>query len=172
MHIAVGSLNPIKQQAAQAVLGAVFPHSTFTAVAVPSGVPEQPWGDDQTRTGAYNRALAARTTHNADFGVGLEGGVVETDFGLMTNAWCAIIDRSGTVGVGGGSHTMLPPAVADMLRSGRELGEAMDAISGLQNTKQSLGAIGILTDGLSSRQQAYEVIVRFALARFRQPDLY
>jgi non-canonical (house-cleaning) NTP pyrophosphatase len=45
-----------------------------------------------------------------------------------------------------------------------ELGHAMDAVSGSHNVKQGVGAVGILTNGLVTRQQAYEVIVAYALA--------
>ncbi|MEO7963075.1 MAG: DUF84 family protein, partial [Gemmatimonadaceae bacterium] len=46
-------------------------------VAVPSGVPDQPWGDDETIRGARNRTVAARVALDADLGVGIEGGVID-----------------------------------------------------------------------------------------------
>lgn len=172
MHIAIASTNPVKCAAVQHALGGVFSGAQFTALNVPSGVPDQPWGEEETRRGAYNRALAALRQTNADMGVGLEGGVIETDFGLMTTAWCAVIHREGVVGVGGGVNVLLPQAVAEAVRAGMELGTAMDQLVGSHNTKQKEGAIGILTDHLLNRQQAYEVIIQLAVAPFRRPDLY
>jgi len=166
MKIAIGSKNPVKIAAAKAILAQVFPHAKFVSVAVSSGVPEQPWGDDETRQGAENRAQAVLAATSADFGLGLEGGVMETPIGIMTCAWCAIVDAGGKVGFGGGLNMLLPKSVADILRAGGELGPAMDALSNTHNSKHKQGAIGILTNGLSSRQTAYEQLVATAAAPF------
>jgi non-canonical (house-cleaning) NTP pyrophosphatase len=48
----------------------------------------------------------------------------------------------------------------------------MDALTGLHNTKQGDGAIGILTDGHLSRQSAYEYVLTLALARLLTPAYY
>jgi inosine/xanthosine triphosphatase len=165
--IAIGSTNPVKLAAVQAILGRAFHDgATFTPVTVPSGVPDQPWGDEQTRLGAFNRAGNALAETGADLGVGLEGGVVETSVGLMTCAWCAIVDDRGKVGYGGGVHMLLPPIIAGVLRRHGELGPAMDALVNEQDTKQGRGAVGILTNSLSSRQTAYEQLVAMAAAPF------
>jgi non-canonical (house-cleaning) NTP pyrophosphatase len=39
----------------------------------------------------------------------------------------------------------------------------MDAVGGTHNVKQGVGAVGVLTLGLVTRQQAYEVLVAYAL---------
>lgn len=150
-------------------MGRVYPRAIFSAVTVLSGVPDQPWGDDQTRQGAFNRAKNALLHTAAELGVGLEGGVVETPVGLMTCAWCAIVDRAGKVGYGGGVHMLLPPPVEAQLKIHGELGPAMDALVNEHNTKQGRGAVGILTNGLSSRRAAYEQLVAMAAAPFVTP---
>jgi inosine/xanthosine triphosphatase len=164
--IAVGSTNPVKIAAVRAVLGQVYPDAIFPGLAASSQVPEQPWGDEQTRWGALNRANHALRQMDADLGVGLEGGLLETEVGLMTCAWCAIVDGQGQVGYGGGVHILLPPVVADMLQNHKELGPAMDALVNEEDTKRGRGAVGILTNGLSSRQTAYEQLVAMAAAPF------
>jgi inosine/xanthosine triphosphatase len=164
--IAVGSTNPVKLAAVQVVLGRAFPEATFIPVEAPSGVPEQPWGDDETRLGAFNRANQALAKTGADYGVGLEGGLSETSVGLMTCAWCAMVDRRGKVGYGGGVKMLLPPLVADILRQHGELGPVMDTLINEPGTKQKQGAVGILTNGLSNRQAAYEQLVAMAAAPF------
>jgi non-canonical (house-cleaning) NTP pyrophosphatase len=45
----------------------------------------------------------------------------------------------------------------------------MDALVGAHDTKQGLGAVGILTAGLVDRQRAYEVLVSYALAPLLTP---
>ncbi len=172
MRIAIGSTNVVKCQAVQAVLKPLYPRAEFVAIDAPSNVPAQPFGDAQTRLGALNRARAALRQARADFGVGLEGGVQETEFGMMTTAWCVILSAEGTLGVGGNACVLLPEPVAERVRNGMELGEAMDWLTQRQDTKHQNGAIGILTADLETRQSAYEVIVRMALAPFRRPHWY
>ena len=166
-HVAVGSLNPVKISAARDVIARLAADVRVDGVAVPSGVPDQLWGDDETIRGAVARARAARDALDADWGVGIEGGVIDAGDGVVrTCAWAAIVSRSGAVGVGGSLSMELPPRVAVLVRGGMELGHAMDAVTGEHNVKQGLGAVGILTRGLVSRQGAYETLVAYAMAPF------
>lgn len=171
MKVAVGSTNPVKIAAARAVFALLDSAVEVVSLPVASGVSPQPWGDEEARRGALNRARGA-LSEGVDFGVGFEGGVIETEHGLMTCAWCAVVGRSGTAGLGGGVNVLLPPPVQRRLRAGGELGPAMDVLVGEDNTKQGPGAVGILTADLTDRQRAYEHILIMALAPFRRPDLY
>jgi inosine/xanthosine triphosphatase len=170
--VAIGSLNPVKIAAVRAVLAPRAPHAAFTGTAVESNVPDQPFGDDDTIRGARTRADAARLALDADLGVGIEGGCVETPDGMRTCAWAAVVDRSGRTGTGGSLAMPLPEPVARLVRGGTELGLAMDALVGGHNTKQGAGAVGILTDGLVDRQRAYEILVAYALAPFLTPEFW
>src|SRR3954470_8175717 len=108
-RITVGSKNPVKLAAVRAVVVRLVDAVTVEAVAVPSGVPDQPFGDEETIRGAIERARAARERLDADYGVGLEGGVVEMGDGTMrTCAWAAVVSRSGRHGVGGSLAMPLP----------------------------------------------------------------
>jgi inosine/xanthosine triphosphatase len=170
--VAVGSTNPVKLGAVRAVLAPLVPAARFESVAVPSGVSDQPFGDEQTILGARTRAERARVALDADLGVGIEGGCVETPDGLRTCAWAAVVDRTGRHGTGGSLAMPLPPAVAAMIRSGAELGHAMDALVSAHDTKRGAGAVGILTAGLVDRQRAYEILVTYALAPFLTPEYW
>lgn len=166
-RVAVGSTNPVKLAAARAVVTRLAPGVAVEAIAVPSGVRDQPFGDDETIQGALERARAARLALDADFGVGLEGGVVEMPDGSMrTCAWAAVVSRSGRHGVGGSLAMPLPDSVAKLIRGGMELGHAMDELTGQTNTKHKGGAVAVLTAGLVDRQGAYEVLVAYAVAPF------
>lgn len=172
MRIGIGSLNPVKRLAAEQVLRPLYPGAEFAALEVPSGIPAQPWGEEETRQGALNRARAVRAQLATDLAVGFEGGLIRTELGTMTCAWCAVVAADGREGVGGGSHMQLPPGIDQLLDSGIELGEAMDRLTGQHDTKHNLGAIGILTAGLEDRTTAYAHILRLALAPFRSPAFY
>ena len=164
-RIVVGSANPVKIGAVRAIVERVAPGAVVVGMAVPSTVPEQPWGDEETIRGAEARARGALAADAADLAVGLEGGVVETaDGGLRTCAWAAAVSRDGRRGTGGSLAMPLPPAVASLVRDGLELGMAMDRVAGAHDTKRGPGAVGLLTAGIVDRQRAYEVLVAYALA--------
>jgi inosine/xanthosine triphosphatase len=167
-RVAVGSKNPVKVAAVRAVMTRLGSRAAIEGVAVPSGVPDQPFGDEETIRGAIERARAARLALDADVGVGIEGGVVEmADRSMRTCAWAAVVVRDGRYGVGGSLAMPLPDSVSRLIRErGLELGHAMDELTGQHNVKQGAGAVGILTRGLVDRQAAYEVLVAYAASRF------
>jgi len=169
----VGSTNPVKVSAARAVIAPLAPRARIDAVAVPSTVSDQPFGDDETIRGARARATAAREALGAELGIGIEGGVVEQADGEMrTCAWAVVVDAHGRSGVGGSLAMPLPHRIAQLIRDGAELGHAMDQLVGERDTKHGKGAVGILTADLVDRQRAYEILVTYALAPFLTPQLY
>jgi non-canonical (house-cleaning) NTP pyrophosphatase len=66
----------------------------------------------------------------------------------------------------------IPPAVTELVRSGKELGEADDIVFGETNSKHSSGAIGILTHGILDRASYYAEAVLMALIPFKNASLY
>lgn len=76
--IAVGSKNKTKVNAVRAVA----PFADVQAVPASSNVRAQPFGDDETKQGAKNRAQGALLERGASVGIGLEGGVFEGTDGL------------------------------------------------------------------------------------------
>lgn len=168
--VVVGSTNPVKVAAVRAVVHRVAPEARIRGVGVPSGVPDQPWGDAETIRGADARARAALAAVGADLAVGLEGGCVAMPDGqVRTCAWAVAVDATGRTSTGGSLSMPLPAIVAARLRAGEELGPAMDAVAGLVNVKHGAGAVGILTGGLVDRQAAYEVLVAYALSPWLAP---
>jgi inosine/xanthosine triphosphatase len=171
--VVVGSTNPVKRAAVVAVLARVAPQAEVIAVPAASGVPDQPWGDEETIAGARARARAALAAHDADLAIGLEGGVVAEAGGhVRTCAWAVALTRDGREGVGGSLAMPLPDRVAARLRAGEELGLAMDAEAQVTGTKTGRGAVGILTAGHIDRQAAYEPLVTYALAPLLAPAFY
>ena len=99
IHVVVGSKNPVKIQAVKAAFEMMFQSASIniSPVNVPSGVSDQPFGDDETKLGARNRAQSAHAAADCcDFAVGLEGGLeieVMPDGSkcLWCMAWMAIL---------------------------------------------------------------------------------
>ena len=169
MKIVVASRNPVKLNAAREAFSAVYPDRKLevAGVDVASGVGDQPDSDAKTRDGARARALQARAAEpDADFWVGLEGGVDVFDDQLMAFAWMAVKGRQGDVSEARSATLPLPPAVKTLLDSGMELGEANDRVFSTVNSKQGGGAYGLLTDGRYTREGIYAQTLIIALTPF------
>jgi inosine/xanthosine triphosphatase len=176
MHVAVASNNPVKRDATQRGLALVLPDAValhVVASTVSSGVAAQPFGNDETLHGAITRARGALAAiPDADYGVGLEGGVRASGDDLYCIAWCAIAARDGEVGIANAGDFLLPPRVAELVRQGVELGHADDIVFGRVNSKHADGAIGVLTGGRLTRVDYYSPMVARAFVRFLNPGLY
>lgn len=174
MAVVVGSGNPVKLEAARAAFGRVFPDvdHRVEGLPVPSGVPDQPRGVEETRRGARNRVGAAADRRpEADFWVGIEGGVLER--GAAMYAFARICVRS-VEGEGESSSGIfrVPEPVAERVRAGAELGAADDEVFGTEASKRGQGAVGLLTGGAVDRTELYAQGVCLALAPFVHPGLY
>ena len=170
--VAVGSTNPVKLAAVRAIMAQLCPGAEIRPIEVDPGVPAQPLSDDEMVTGAKARSIAARSALDADLGIGLEGGVHRSAWGDLLSGWAAIVDRQGRLGLGSGGRIVLPPVLVESLDQGEELGPAMDRLSGLNDTRKGPGAVGILTNGLVVRDEAFRVAIACALARFLHPAWY
>lgn len=170
--VAVGSKNPVKVGAGRNVMERLFPGIAVQGIEVPSGVPVQPIGEEETAQGAINRARAAREALDADFGVGLEGGVAFKGHACWMVQYCAVADRTGRVSVAPGVQFLLPPSIGRQVRAGAEVGPLFDAVAGVANIKQKTGVIGFLTNGLVLREDMYTHMVAAAMVQFLHPELY
>ncbi len=173
MHLIIASTNPVKVQSAKHGFTQMFPAESITAegISLPSGVSDQPMTDNETLQGALNRASNARAAHPAaDYWVGIEGGCEEKHGELWTFAWVVVL-RGEVVGKARTGAFMLPQEVAALVRSGVELGIADDQVFGRSNSKQTNGAVGLLTADLIDRQRYYEHAVVLALIPFKNVHL-
>ncbi|MBN2557026.1 MAG: inosine/xanthosine triphosphatase [Anaerolineales bacterium] len=172
--IIVASSNPVKLEAVSGAFKKVFPKSRFSleSVQVSSGVASQPNGDEDTMQGAFNRVSAAAALRpEADFWVGIEGGISDTPEGMLAFAWI-VIRSPGMVGRSRTASFYLPDAVAEHVRSGFELGVADDIVFNQSDSKRKNGAIGILTENVITRADLYEHAAIMALIPFLQTDFY
>ena len=130
-----------------------------------------PTSDDEAILGAINRAKSALNKGKADIGIGLEGHIKDTKYGMFLSNWVASVSRE-TQCIGSSGTLLLPETIADQVRKGKELGPVMDKFVGVENTKQKQGAVGILTKGLIPRTKMFERAVLFSLAKFYNPESY
>jgi inosine/xanthosine triphosphatase len=174
LSVVVASTNPVKIRAALAGFRLMFPGPTVRAegIEVASIVSPQPRSDSEALRGAEARAARAReAAPDADAWVGIEGGVAETEAGMVAYAWVVVRspDRVGRARTG---TFFLPEAVARLVREGMELGLADDRVFGSTDSKRKTGAVGLLTGGAIDREALYQHAVALALIPFCSPDLY
>lgn len=172
--VIVGSRNPVKISCTDSGFHQVFEGIYLVeGLNVSSDVEAQPVGDEQTYKGAMNRANNSKAVFpEADFWVGIEGGVEKFQGELAAFAWVVILNKNGKVGKARTSQFFLPKAIADLVHGGMELGAADDKFFKLENSKEHIGSVGILTKGALDRKNYYQQAVVLALIPFLKEDLY
>ena len=173
--IIIASKNPLKIQAVKNGFLEMFPNEEmeFEGLSVPSNVSDQPIGNEETYTGALNRANNAKAkVSTADFWVGVEGGNIKHgDMEMEVMAWIIVLSKE-QLGKGRTAGFFIPPKVVELIQQGYELGHADDIIFGVDNSKQTMGSAGLLTDGVMNRLRFYVPAVILALIPFLKPNLY
>lgn len=172
--ILVGSKNPVKINCTEDAFTRAFNKSFLVeGINAASGVPEQPFGDEQTLLGAKNRAVNSREVFpEANYWVGIEGGVAEDEAGMYAFAWIYILNNQGESSQSRTGTFYIPHAVANLVREGMELGLADDTIFNQQNSKQQGGSVGLLTHGIVNRSEYYRQAIILALIPFLNQNLF
>lgn len=174
MRVAVGSKNPVKIAAVREAFTKVWPEKSFVfeGVDISSGVTDQPMSDEESFTGARNRAERAMKALDADFGIGLEGGLQNIGEKWFDSGCIVVLDKHYKEGRASSIRMETPPKMMELVQQGIELGIADDMIFKEENSKHGEGHFGLMTNGLISRQHGYADAVVAALAAFLHPELF
>ena len=167
--IIIASYNPVKIKATLNGFQKMFTHEQFeiASVSVSSDVNDQPTSNYETLLGAKNRVNSAfESAADADFWVGIEGGIEEQNGEMAAFAW-VVIKSKELMGRSKSGTFFLPKKVAQMIHEGKEMGLVNDIIFKQKNSKQNNGAIGILTQNVIDRIQLYEHAIILALVPFK-----
>ena len=173
--IIIASKNPVKINATRVGFRKMFAGEIFKieAVRVPFKISKQPKTDSETFRGAVSRQENARKIKtDADFWVGIEGGVEEKNNTMEAFAWVIIRSKDGRIGKGKTGTFFLPVKVRELIKKGKELGEADDIVFSRTNSKQKNGAVGILTNNVIDRTEYYTQAIILALIPFKNKNLY
>ncbi len=172
--VTVGTENPVKVEATRRAFSAVFPRIRVKGLAVRSDVPRQPF-EQATLAGAIARARGARhALPRADYAVGIEAGLFwsEAAKDYLDVQYCAILDKRDLLTVGHGPGFRYPPSVMALVKQGRTVGGAMEALAGVRDIGRKEGAIGWLSRGAMDRTELTEAAVLMALVPRIRRDLY
>lgn len=171
MQIFVGSTNPVKINAVVTAASETWPEVVVKGCDIPSGIPDQPWGDAETKQGAINRAKAAlkfgqsQTAELPDqiLGVGLEGGVFEYGHELWSTVWVAVVDSKDQIATANGARFQVPERIAQLIRAGEEMGPVVEKLVGKADVRKKQGMIGVITNNFVDRTEEYSGISKMAL---------
>jgi len=162
MEFVLGSENQAKKRAAVRIIEQCLENSSVSSVSVSSGVSAQPMSEEETRQGAINRSVAVA---NDMYGIGLEGGVHMIADTMYLCNWGALTTPEGKTYTAAGAQIPLPEELAVEVRSGKELGDAVDDYFKKRNVRMSEGAMGMLTAQLVSRDALFEHIMQLLIGQ-------
>ncbi|MFC7217474.1 inosine/xanthosine triphosphatase [Streptomyces polyrhachis] len=164
-RVVTGSRNPAKSAAVAEAFRLLTGTEPIVEGVTVEGTTAQPMTDGETLAGAEYRASRARSAQpDADFWVGIEGGVETVADRLMVNAWVVVLSGD-TVGRSRSATFELPEAVAEPIRNGGEMGGITARVSRGGDWRET-GLVSELSCGAVTRTSFYVQPVVLALLKF------
>ena len=149
---------------------------------VPSRVSHTPVGRQELMAGARGRAealapLAKARGETWRYFVGVEGGldVLQNEGGRLAllQSWVYVCDGAGRSAYGHSAGVLLPePLAVQVLDRGVELSAAIDEYAGIARIRDGQGAVGVLTNQLITREDAFRSAAIAAFAPFFNSGMY
>ncbi|WP_349677324.1 MULTISPECIES: inosine/xanthosine triphosphatase [unclassified Archaeoglobus] len=172
MRVVVGSTNPTKIEGVRLAFEQYFDEVKVEGVEVLTDTPPQPF-DGETIKGAIERAVKSYSS-DFDFSVGIEAGLFKfksTLSGYIDFQVAAVYNgQIYTIGFGPGFE--YPKCVVDEVISGKEVGEVMSKLSGIEDLGRKVGAVHYLSKGKVSRTELSRLAVTMALIPWLNRELY
>ncbi|PIN75658.1 inosine/xanthosine triphosphatase [Candidatus Woesearchaeota archaeon CG10_big_fil_rev_8_21_14_0_10_37_12] len=134
MKILVGSENPVKINCTKVAFEKFFENVEVLPFSVPSSVADQP-KNEETFEGAKNRVDALKMINdkqnlNADFFVGIEGGITQLYGKWFVTGIMCIMNSSGKIGFGTAPWFELLEVMYKEIEAGLELGSVTNKYLG------------------------------------------
>lgn len=160
MKVGIGTKNPLKIKVIEEAFTKVFKEVEFTPLETDSEVPDEP-KEAEILKGALNRARNSLMEN--DFGVGMESGIVKVENRTFAIGYCVIIDKEGKYTIGSQPMFELPRIFSERIDKGEDLGKITDDIFKAKNIKHSVGAVGMISNNLLTREDLIRAAVFTAL---------
>lgn len=179
LFVAVSSTNPAKIAAVREAFEASFADQKVdvVALAVSSGVDEQPKGDNETLRGAVNRTDALVEALEADYYVSMEGGVRRQSASVNgeTREWWEcfgyVVVRCPGIGesIAQTGTIQIPDEIVRLIYDDEAtLGAAMTtAFDADRDLPEKGGYFGFWTNGRMDRKEEFRTAVDCALSMLR-----
>lgn len=172
MKIAVGTTSELKLRAIQKAFNRAKIVVEITSHKVKSDVPKQPFSEKEITAGATNRAKNALTKEkNADYGLGIESGIVLKNRKYFDLAACVIANQKGEI-VGEAFSAAVEVPLKIISRVKNEDLESCAVAQKLGNLREKDSLLWYTGNRLS-RSPVLEDAIFLALAReFLNPEAY
>jgi inosine/xanthosine triphosphatase len=168
--VAIGSRNRAKVKGVSKAFSRFFDGPLFKGVDLTTRVKTQPMGLDETVDGARRRAEVAIRETKADFGVGVEAGIIRlteerTDDEFFLNVQIAsVVDSAGRLSFGSSSGFPIPTKFVSLIEAQQaELDKYAHELTGAKKIREEDGVVYHLTKGRLSRVEMTEQCVSMAL---------
>jgi inosine/xanthosine triphosphatase len=172
--VAIGSRNRAKTEGVRRAFKQFLRAAEFKEVDVAPMVKVQPMSMDETLRGAKRRAELAIRREGADFGVGVEAGLVELVEGFFLNLQiAAILDSADHISFGCSPGFPIPASFVAKLKDNRgELDLFTHELTGAAKVREEHGIVYRLSGRRLSRVEMTEQCVMMALIPWRNRRLY
>lgn len=172
--VAICSRNPAKTLGVRKVFSSFIHGPRFVEVDASTVARTQPIGLAEVLNGASKRARFALSKAGADFGVGVEAGLVPIAPHKHVNLQIAfVVDRHGRYGIGLSAGFLIPePLVGRMRKERMELDRYSHELTRAEKISEEEGIVYHLTRGRISRLQMTEQSVSMALVPWLSSETY
>ncbi|HMS23180.1 MAG TPA: inosine/xanthosine triphosphatase [Candidatus Saccharibacteria bacterium] len=169
--IAVGTLREVKLEAVRQAAESIFTRETsIIGVQVESGINDQPMSQEEMLLGATNRAdISLARCLDAQYGVGLEGGLSNLGGHTMDSGIVVVKNRDGLEGVVETLRMQIGHKVLDLINEGLELSDAVTQLT-VHDVSSNRDAFSALSDGRISALAAYRDATICAFQTFTHPE--
>jgi non-canonical (house-cleaning) NTP pyrophosphatase len=173
MKFLIGTNNKQKVAVAREVIEQMLHGVEFTLNGhdVASGYGETPIAEE-TKLGAYNRAVALLSNHECDYAIGIESGLVSRYGDTYEEAWCCIITTTGAY-YGYSSGLKVPDILTQKMKAENvEHFEALrdDEIKKLLPEKEGKDTWTNYSGRMIARRISFEESLRNTLVQIFAPD--
>jgi inosine/xanthosine triphosphatase len=168
--VAIGSRNRAKVDGVKKAFRDFFRGAEFKEVDLTTRVKTQPMGLAETVKGARQRAELAIKEDKADFGVGVEAGIIRLaeenkGEGFFLNVQiAAVVDSAGRLSFGSSSGFPIPTKFVSLIEAEQaELDKYAHELTGAKKIREEEGVVYHLSKGRLSRVEMTEQCVSMAL---------
>ena len=163
--VVVGSKNPTKLEAVKQAFKTVWPDENFDfgQIDVASGVNEQPLSETETIKGAENRANKVLELTDADYAVGLEGGMYKIAGKWFVSDWAVVVSPNGKIGYGGTPRYYVPEKFAKHVTAELDLSAVLEREVGVKDIGKLDGYAGMVTNNFLTRTTSNQIAIINAL---------
>ncbi len=162
MLISLGSLNNVKIESVREAFKAFGFDPEIVAIGIKYN--EQPLGFEDTIKGAIYRAKMALSSVDADYGIGIEAGVVrvlEYNFNIQISA----IINDDITSIGFSPAFQLPHNIESLVLKGIELDKAVEMVYGIKDIGEKGGIIELMSNGAIDRKELIVYALKMAIVK-------